>query len=345
MYALFALLLSATPCPANDAAVGGSGAAVYPVENTQVRLVRELVVFDEVDKGFAVTADLHFLNPGPAAASLRLGFPSRYLTEGEGDPQVHDLAAWVDGQPAAVNKVQVGPEDALDDWWEEVFLFEAAFPPATPVQLLHSYLISLGGDSMGGSFTQYILRTGEGWAGTIGESRVVFRFQRPPAGLQVRYAAEPVEIVPAAEAPSPRGPAPVATYTPGPTPTLELLFRDFEPSGDVTLYWDGEPFHALASANQRPETDLACGYELLRWYKGVSGLGWSSNPLPGEEVLSCFEPDLLRNLIFASRGYAFSKPHWQQAFQGLFPTSSDTFDAAWLTASETLAVEALKNRG
>ena len=335
---MLALLLALSIAQANDTAIGGSGAGVYPAESTDIRLVRELVVFQELGDSFAVTADLHFHNDSDEPVTLDLGFPARLMTEGDGDPQVHDLAVWVDGVPVVANRVAVSEKEALQDWWEEVFVFEARFPAHADVQILHTYSLTVGQDSMGGRLTQYIFRTGTGWAGTIDQARFVFRFERPPMGLQMNYAEH--NLPPIGTAPAPGQPA--QSYVAGPTPSYELLFENIEPAGDLWLYWGGQPWWELVAGAVKPEQQGMCLQPLHSWYRSLRGAPWSGSPLPDQELLACFDPAWLRNLIFAARAYPFTKPEWQQAFSGRFPPSSVPWDDAWLNDHERLAVEALK---
>jgi len=332
------LTLASAPVHANDTAIGGSGAGVYPVETTAVRLVRELVVFQEVADSFSVTADLHFRNDTDKPITLQLGFPARTKVEGDGDPDVHDLAVWVDGAPTTAHRVALTQDESVDIPWEEIFIFEARFPAKSDVQILHTYSLTTGGDSMGGRLTQYIFQTGKGWAGTIDQARFVFRFERPPMGLQMNYADQ--KLPPLGTAPAPG--QPTQSYVGGPTPTYELLFEGVEPAGDLWLYWDGQPWYELVGATVSTEQHYDCIWPLMNWYRGLRGAPWASSPLPNQDLLACFEPDWLRNLVYAARGYPFTKPSWQQAFGGRFPPSALPYEDAWLNKQERLAVDALK---
>ncbi len=128
----------------------------------------------------------------------------------------------------------------------------------------------------------------------------------------------------------------------GPTPTYELLFEGIEPTGDLWLYWDGQPWYQLVNDAVGPERVYDCLYPLKTWYRGMRGASWVGSPLPDQELLGCFEPDWLRNLIFAARGYPFSKAQWQTAFGGRFLPSELPYEDAWLNEKERLAVDALK---
>jgi hypothetical protein len=61
--------------------------------------------------------------------------------------------------------------------------------------------------------------------------------------------------------------------------------------------------------------------------------------------LACYDPDLLRNLLYAGRGYGFEKPTWKGTFAGLFPVSELPFDPAWISPAEKLAIDALQALG
>jgi len=332
--ALLALLPAAL---ANDAAVGGSGAAIYPVGSTELRLVRELVLFQEQGDSMLVTADLHFRNESARDLTVPVGFPARASGGWEGDPEVHDLGVWVDGEPAPVERVAVDPATTLDGWWEEVFLFEVRFPARADVQVLHSYRLTKGLDVVGTAFTQYILRTGRGWAGSIGEARFVFRFARPPAGLKVGYADRELALRDGGE-PGRRG-RPAASYVAGPTPTLELRFEDFEPAGDLWLSWGGDPFLELPARADPEQVDVPCFIQLQGWYAELARTGHRAAALPGPGLLACYEPGLLRELLLVARGQAPSA--WREALTGRFPESALPYDPAWLSEAETLAIEAL----
>ncbi len=332
------LALTSPPALANDTAMGGSGAGVYPVESTKVRLVRELVIFQEVADSFVVTADLHFRNETAKPVTLQLGFPARTKVEGDGDPEVHDLAIQIDGEPVTAHKVALTLDESVDLPWEEIWLFEASFPPETEVQILHTYTLTTGGDSMGGQLTQYIFQTGKGWAGSIDKARFLFRFERPPIGLEMFYDGQ--RLPPIGSDPAPG--LPTQSYVAGPTPSYELVFEDIDPTGDLWLYWDGQPWYTMVGAAVGQDRLYDCLYPLKGWYGGLRGPGWAGSPLPDKELLGCFEPDWLRNLIFAARAYPFSKAQWQSAFEGLFPPSALPYEDAWLNEKERMAVEALK---
>jgi hypothetical protein len=332
------LAIAAPPSQANDTAMGGSGAGVYPVESTAVRLVRELVIFQQLSDSFVVSADLHFRNETSKPVTLQLGFPARTKVEGDGDPEVHDLAIHIDGEPVTAHKVALSQEESVELPWEEIWLFEARFPAQAEVQILHTYTLTTGADSMGGQLTQYIFQTGKGWAGTIDQARFLFRFERPPAGLEMFYAGQ--RLPPLGAAPSPG--QPTQSYVAGPTPTYELVFEGVEPTGDLWLYWGGQPWHGAAAAAVGPDRLYDCLYPLKSWYDGLRGPGWAGSPLPDQELLGCYGADWLRNLIFASRAYPFTKPRWQAAFDGLFPPSDLPWEDGWLNEKERLAVEALK---
>jgi hypothetical protein len=191
---------------------------------------------------------------------------------------------------------------------------------------------------MGTRFTQYVLRTGQGWAGAIGEARFSFRFARPPVGLTVRSGDEDLPL----GAREPRGGRPGVSYVAGPSASLELVYRNVEPQGDVWVRWGGDPFWQLPVLDAGADADIPCGIQIQQWYRDLDTPVWRAHPLPDAGLLACYEPALLRNLLYASRGYPFEKAGWKKTFAGMFPDSEIPFDPAWLTGAEKLAIEALQ---
>jgi hypothetical protein len=355
-FALFlACLLLPAVAAANDGVVNELGTGIVPLNATDVQLERELVVFTETGRRWAVTADLHFRNPGDAPVTLRLGFPADYEVYGDGDPFVADLAVWVNGAPADLKLVPVEGDLAGEGpGWTRMYVFEATFPAKQEVQVLHEYTVEPAGDSMAFSYLTYVFTTGASWGGSVGEARFVFRFDRPPIRPRLTIGSSFVAGAPhdgeaTAKLDSVRCAVPADaggtaasschyTYVAGPTPTLELLLKQVEPKGDVHVAWGGvDAFDKLPT---RQDADLACGYEMVRFH---DMFGYSERwPELQADVLSCFEPGVLRNILFAARGYRHTSERYQSMFRGLFLPSDATFDEGWLTPGEKRIVEQLK---
>ena len=352
---LFACLLLPASALANDGVVNELGTGIAPLNATDVRLEREVVVFTEVGGRFAVTADLHFRNPGEAPQTLRLGFPADYETWGDGDPFIADLAVWVDGQPAALKLVPV--EASLGEQpqaWTRMYTFEVSFPPGQEVQILHQYTIAPGGDSMAFDYLTYVFVTGATWGGTVGEARFVFRFDRPPIRPRLSLGQHFVAGVPrdgeeTAHLDSVRCAVPAAAggsassschyeYVAGPTPTLSLVLRDVEPKADVQLQWGG--IEALAGVPHLGDDRYGCVHSLFSLHRSLAqDRGW---PEIRPEVLECYDPAVVRNFLFAARGYPHTSERYKTMFEGIFHASDVPFAGAWMSGRETWMIDLLK---
>jgi hypothetical protein len=130
--------------------------------------------------GARVRCEFVFSNPGPARILL-MGFPTRLSTEELDDPsrrhpEVRDFKAILDGVPLKVSleTAAAPPEGAPPLRVAEWATFEAAFGAGQTRRLVHTYEVTLPGDSTGESAAGYVLTTGAMWAEPIGRARVEF---------------------------------------------------------------------------------------------------------------------------------------------------------------------------
>ncbi len=158
-------------------------------ETTQVRMMYENV-FMNIDVDGVATVDANFVmrNLGSKEESMEVRFPlySSVRYE-EGDPKcgyfgggltgspIQDLAVWVWDKPQSVKTVvsttplyvnkggSQGPEDAVMPCWG---VFVVVFPPGIDVPIEVKYTSPT---------YDYILTTGTGWKGTIGQADISFR--------------------------------------------------------------------------------------------------------------------------------------------------------------------------
>lgn len=352
---LLALLLP-LPALANDGVVNELGTGIAPLDATEVRLEREVVVFTQIQSRFAVTADLHFRNPGEKPQTMKLGFPADYEAYGDGgDPFIEDLAVWVDGKPAKLQLAPIAPPVNADDHgWTRMYTFEVTFEPGKEVQILHQYTIAPGGDSMAYSYLTYVFATGATWGGTVGEARFVFRFDRPPIRPRVTlgrsyvagHANSPEEklhldsvrcAVPG-EAGGTGKTGCHYEYVAGPRPTLSLVLTDLDPKNDVQLQWGG--VDALNAIPQIGDDQYGCVYSLMNLHSSLGpGGGW---PELRPELLECYDPAVARNFLFAARGYQHNSERFRGLFEGVFLPSDEPFNGKWTTGREDFVIEQLK---
>ena len=182
------------------------GAGVAPGEEpTRVQMVSEAVMVtvepldppaDEtwirMDHLVATHVDATFQmrNQGTEAEELEVWFPLTTGAEyGEHAPypgQAENFAAWVDGEPVEVEEAPgrdlLGIRDEVP--WAK---WPVAFPAGEDVELRVTYdthPVEWGGWAVG----YYILETGAGWHGPIGEGTVTFRLPYEVAPLNVQLA-------------------------------------------------------------------------------------------------------------------------------------------------------------
>jgi hypothetical protein len=336
------------PALANDGFFAGSGSNIYPVRNLDVRLVREVVTFDQIDAEehvFAVSALLFFQNETADAVRGQVGFP-------DAASRIQDLMVFVDG--TRVENVRFGTYQTADGTHSNnVYLFDMAFPPGELTAVLHKYLLEASWYNDGSSHLPYILRTGGMWRGTIEEAVFQYRFSRPPVCLALSVAGRRLAgwdwtsratgrkgewiTQPLDEAET--GLNYSFDYVAGPRPTFTVTFREFQPTGDLRMVYNrsGGGGILIFSFAEFPcrEADWPCWHNMARFLHDLEVT---------DEVVSCYGPSLLRNLMYARRGYHFQNAELNRLFyenEFFFPSSAP-FDSTWFTREEVRVIEELR---
>lgn len=178
------LLAVAGTALGNDTIFYGSGDSLYPIQETQIRMEYERLIFDVEGDQVNVSVYFEFYNPG-AEVTATVGFvaPPESAMLGGDDHWISDFRAVVNGEIADYTVSRYSPDgnDAAVrgvDAGDFLFTFPATFVGGRTV-IEHSYHFPIGQDSVGTRFFDYRLRTGGLWAGgTIGEIEVfVFGLQ------------------------------------------------------------------------------------------------------------------------------------------------------------------------
>lgn len=182
-----------------DAAPPPQAAAsdIVPGQGTQVQMISETVVLEvraepmiSGDYSFTrtiafVTADFLMRNLGDAAETMDVRFPMAWPTKDEGVPfpVVQNIQIEVNGRQVMTHQVDFGGQP-----WT---VWPVTFPPAQDVRLKVRYRTQAieWNNSLLGSFSSvhlmgneslaqfyYILETGAGWRGPIGQGDIIFRF-------------------------------------------------------------------------------------------------------------------------------------------------------------------------
>ncbi|MCC6156437.1 MAG: YARHG domain-containing protein [Deltaproteobacteria bacterium] len=335
---------------ANDASIGGSGANVYPIDNADVQLVRETIRFVETDSGvMLVTTALTFRNKTDREIRARIGFPVATTAMYEeqdtqsfgGETLIDEFTTRVGGKAAKTDLVKTRIEGIEAD---AVYAFDAAFAPGGETVIEHRYRLKVSVGVPDRHWIPYVFRTGAKWAGRIESSEFIYEFgPRVPTHLEFVYGDTVLVgggIRPTGKREKRAGFDVEAHFTGGPRHVLRVVMRDLEPKKDLELrYRAGLSYEAPEfPAKGGDERASDCG-EALNQFRET----WVVTP----ELTACFEPNLLRNYVYASRGFAFTKADWDRMFyaKGYFLPSTAPFSESWMTAAQKAAIEKLKGAG
>jgi hypothetical protein len=166
------------------------GANLVPgSETTQVRMQAEQVKLTVVslptgdEAGRArVEADFQMQNEGSADETMEVRFPLSVLSgygNGWGDyPEIADLLAWVNGARVTTTRVETpAPTDESKPplAWAA---FKVTFPAGATVPIRVTYTAEGVGEHPNVHFT-YVLQTGAGWKGTIGQAELTVTLPYP----------------------------------------------------------------------------------------------------------------------------------------------------------------------
>jgi hypothetical protein len=231
MVCTLVLLWSALPQQAVRADIGwpplnpsGAAPGVPQGVDTQVRMVSEEVVLTvetyerPVPKGMEaspayfmrglVEAQFLMRNLGESQESFDVWFPLAASVRYHGllpvifpDNIVQDFKVWVDGLPVSFEQEQapdVGDPKVESSWAR----FPMTFPAGQDVQVHVNYTIYPSGRRPFGDF-EYILQTGAGWKGTIGEATIIVNLPDTVTPENVSLSGNSVEGLPLA--PNPAG--------------------------------------------------------------------------------------------------------------------------------------------
>jgi cell division septation protein DedD len=120
-------------------------------------------------QGGKVEATFVMRNQGDEQEAFDVWFPLSDVEATLGD-LVRDFHAWIDGVPAEVSEIEVTVDDVQIPW----ATWPVTFPPGQDVVLRVTYAISAVGERPYHTF-HYVLETGAGWWGTIGQGTITYR--------------------------------------------------------------------------------------------------------------------------------------------------------------------------
>lgn len=215
------------------------GANILPgSETTQVQMLSETVLLDVISNptsGAAgqarTTAIFTMRNTGKQTETLAVRFPLTFWN-GASDgfsnyPEIRDLKAYINEKSTPTRRVfEPSPYDTWEGRPIPWAAFDVVFPAGEDVQLKVVYTANAQGDFPQSNIKliafRYVLETGAGWAGTIGQADVIVRLPYPANTQNVMLS----------------GHTGFSSTTPGAEISgseVRWSFRDFEPSAEDNL--------------------------------------------------------------------------------------------------------------
>ncbi len=246
------VLANAAPPEAAGGANPRAGAS-----NTYVRMVRERVVITLAPDGKRATVEGEYVmrNEGTQEENLQVLYPLRLLTqECWGKEELKDLQVWVDGRRVATRPIEDKPLVSLCDEPIPWAAFPVTFPPGVEVVIRVRYQQSTWGYEPYWVLS-YILETGAGWYGTIGQGEILVRMP---------YEVSPDNIVFRTRVGYGQPTTPGAQLEGN---TLRWTFEDLEPTSEdnifvtfmVPSYWE-EIQRRRQQVQQQPSSGDAWGF-------------------------------------------------------------------------------------
>lgn len=180
MFIIVFLLLLPGIAFANDASMGRMGETVYPLQETDVRMVSEdiFIKFNSADVSGDVTCEFVFENPGEAKSVL-MGFPASMKVEFEGMTteervSLNNFTSFINGSQIPVSEINGSDMEDKFSKYPTWYVFEVPFEAGEVLTMTHTYDVFFTSYSEGSINIGYILETGSTWSDSIGHSIVTF---------------------------------------------------------------------------------------------------------------------------------------------------------------------------
>ncbi|MBW2260650.1 MAG: DUF4424 family protein [Deltaproteobacteria bacterium] len=177
-----ALIVTLLPggAQANLIAYSGESGSIMPVDDVGVEMIDERLVLHESGK---VKATYTFWNTSGKERTLLVGFPvlhgSEMTDEGEKTVSVQKFRATVNGETVEHRSETPKCPAAGEGCHDEVYVFDVTFPPKQNVTVKCTYTQPPSRWSTSGSYLSFILETGKGWKGDIGNFNLYVSIPHP----------------------------------------------------------------------------------------------------------------------------------------------------------------------
>jgi hypothetical protein len=328
-------LLGAGTAQANDGAFYGSGATVFPVQDTTVTMAEEDLTIEQVGppgsyvEAWQVAVRYRFENTSDQPVTVQMGFPEGCARTPYDDadeesgkkvkcrPTITGFVAEVDGTQVPV-RVKPADKDRkgllADTPFDKVHTFEVKFAPKQSRIVQHRYRNGASITSPWSSHLDYILRTATLWKGPIGRLHITVTLKDRFASVQ-----QITEGPEGPQFPEPNEKTTVGSYTVWkwrlenflPPTNLNWMFNEPATLGGVEAF-----NHAWVKLADDPKAYDTLDAEALR---------------------------RLRNLPYAAKGYVFKDAALTAHFaKAPWYVPRLDFEPRWLTAHEMKFVKQIK---
>jgi len=290
------VLLANTPTiiQADDSVYMGSGYDVYPIQNSHVQLVAEMIVITDSyalkygfgptprfgDSRFTVKVDMTFKNHGPDTI-LQMGFP--VLADHKGSEVDTQFRTWVNGKKVVITRKQGMPNPVNNDlnFSKMVYTYTVSFKNGETKKIKHSYNIGGIDFNTGRWELRYFLRTGALWRGVIEVFSLIYK-------THIAKAKDIIGFLPQEQRAVLKG------------NELDLLwnFKNFKPKNDFLVVGGATIINPTFLVRSSLSEDM----KAIKPNRHTGG------------TLSAAELRYARNKVFASYGYPFKNPFVRAQF-------------------------------
>ncbi len=295
----------------NDTIFGGDASNIFPMESTQIQMVKEKVGLCPTTDGFWKTeAVFWFKNLSDKTVDVQIGFPDWQMTEA--DDAGNEKTRWailafvskVDGK-----KVQTEHKAVTGGDYQGAYLWRVSFKPHEEKKLESSYIFGgfqqsamfgealrkSAGAAKGNDWWQaspdtkaakeleqspfqkiiYILKTGKNWAGQIEDAEIVLEL--PPNQNPLTVSALPIGYIYANN-------------------KLTWHFKNFKPTQDIAVFLAAPFDKKIPIVVETPQQEHS----------------WKN--LAAKNNVDKFTLDIARNSPFAAQGRIFQREDLRKFF-------------------------------
>jgi len=276
-FGMFAFSL-ATMCPvlayANSAPTlirGVEGSDVVIVQNENIRMVREVVDIECRWSYYTVQADFWFENTTSKPQDVQIGFPVDYDSVSSGQEEMvtagdDSFGVEWNNRPIkfTVAKPQIRLSEHEFDPYRQWIWWKVRFGPNETAKNRVSYTFQTWNMDAGSkcdvspfSYLKYIVRTGAAWNAPIESAVIRIHYGHEIPSFLRDCMPEDIGI----PDPSTLSIYPLGYVLDTRNHTITWNYRNFTPTQDIYLGWNGVPAFATLDAESKPQLDEGVGGE------------------------------------------------------------------------------------